>query len=75
MVNIKAVYSQHFGLILELGLEKTDFEHWPLLFKQKEPCPAKKKFQIWFNKTKINQTNFGNIFESVQHNVQQIPQL
>ena len=44
MVNIEAVYSQHFGLALSLGIrsksltvqEKTDFEHWSLSFNKKK---------------------------------------
>ena len=48
-IGILAEYSQHFGLALSLGFrskaltvpEKIDFQHWPLLFKPKEPCPTK----------------------------------
>ena len=48
--------SQHLGLALSRGIrtklltvqENSDFEHWPLLFKQKEPCSTKK--QHWTSK-------------------------
>ena len=48
---------RHFGLALRLGIGSkplivSDFESWPLLFKQREPCPNKK------NLIKIKEINF-----------------
>ena len=55
LAGLMADYSQHFGLALSLWImskslmvpKKIDFEHLPLLFKQKEPPPTKKANR-WF---------------------------